>query len=683
MNKVRFGRSALAAAVAASSLSLSGCWLTDNDGAYIPDDDDMGLFAVAGNIPANGVCPEGGREIAAGLDTNFNSILDAGEITDRVQICSGTVVENMDGDLLQVTTLDTGSERCASGGYLVEAVRDGTVEKSFDVCNVVPDGNADTGEDTSTPEENTTEVETVATGSVAVSVPAEFDVPEEQPGGDFDGAMMFAGSAEAVAEPASVQAFAAPATSEPVRMAFASAGSTMEATNITASSLATREVASFVAERPVMSAGSDAGEVLQNFANQINTNNILPMRAANVSTGQLFGGIIYNGVYTLSVTNETNDATPTEVANALVSLLGVNAVGGEVTGLPASLASETPETEFRLFMIVMYQDQGTPEADDDKLVLIASVTPAAKLNTWENAISRLNSGRNVSAPGVTRTAGEQQFTVEGGSNLADFLFVIDNPGSMSDDQQSLADAADSFVNVMQSSGLDFQIGTINTSSTIELADTNEDGAFTNDLQEFRDDVVNQGTSGSATETGIYNAEQALLSTAQGDAEDGVVTAEGYPRSGSSLSVVILSDEPSQYTRRSAGGAEFDPQINLFTDRGYTVYSLVEESDAPYSQYDDLALATGGSFGNIGATQDFSAFMEEISKNAGGVSNRFELPENIDPVTIEVSKNGTVVPVSQDAQNGWIYRPLSNTVLLRGTALPVGGDVITIRYEVIN
>ncbi|ERP97597.1 hypothetical protein Q666_04395 [Marinobacter sp. ES-1] len=679
MNKVRFGRSALAAAMAASSLSLSGCWLTDNDGAYIPDDDDMGLFAVAGNIPANGVCPEGGREIAAGLDANFNSILDADEVTDRVQICSGTVVENMDGDLLRVTTLDTGSERCASGGYLVEAVRDGTVEKSFDVCNVVPDGNADTGEDTSTPEENTTEVETVATGSAAVSVPAEFDVPEEQPGGDFDGAMMFAGSSEAVAEPASVQAFAAPATSQPVRMAFASSASTMEATNTTASSLATREVASFVAERPVMSAGSDARDVLQNFADQINLGDN-GLSVANISTGQLFGGMIYNGVYTLSV---TNGAKPTEVANALVSLLGVNAVGGEVTGLPASLASETPETEFRLFMTVVYQDQGTPEADDDKLVLIASVTPAAKLNTWENAISRLNSGRNVSAPGVTRTAGEQQFTVEGGSNLADFLFVIDNSGSMSDDQQSLADAADSFVNVMQSSGLDFQIGTINTGETIELADTNEDGAFTNDLQEFRDDVVNQGTYGSATETGIYNAEQALLSTAQGDAEDGVVTAEGYPRSGSSLSVVILSDEPSQYTRRSAGGAEFDPQINLFTERGYTVYSLVDENDAPNSQYDDLALATGGSFGNIGATQDFSAFMEEISKNAGGVSNRFELPENVDPVTIEVRKNGTVVPVSQDAQNGWIYRPLSNTVLLRGTALPVGGDVITIRYEVIN
>lgn len=679
MNKVRFGRSALAAAVAASSLSLSGCWLTDNDGAYIPDDDDMGLFAVAGNIPANGVCPEGGREIAAGLDANFNGILDAGEITDRVQICSGTVVENMDGDLLRVTTLDTGSERCASGGYLVEAVRDGTVEKSFDVCNVVPDGNADTGEDTSTPEENTTEVETVATGSVAVSVPAEFDVPEEQPGGDFDGAMMFAGSSDAVAEPASVQAFAAPATSQPVRMAFASSASTMEATNTAASALTTREVASFVAERPVMSAGSDARDVLQNFADQINLGDN-GLSVANISTGQLFGGMIYNGVYTLSV---TNGAKPTEVANALVSLLGVNAVGGEVTGLPASLASETPETEFRLFMTVVYQDQGTPEADDDKLVLIASVTPAAKLNTWENAISRLNSGRNVSAPGVTRTAGEQQFTVEGGSNLADFLFVIDNSGSMSDDQQSLADAADSFVNVMQSSGLDFQIGAINTGETIELADTNEDGAFTNDLQEFRDDVVNQGTYGSATETGIYNAEQALLSTAQGDAEDGVVTAEGYPRSGSSLSVVILSDEPSQYTRRSAGGAEFDPQINLFTERGYTVYSLVDENDAPNSQYDDLALATGGSFGNIGATQDFSAFMEEISKNAGGVSNRFELPENVDPVTIEVRKNGTVVPVSQDAQNGWIYRPLSNTVLLRGTALPVGGDVITIRYEVIN
>jgi len=680
MNKVKFRQSVCATSAAVASLALSGCWLTDSNGSSNPDDNGQVLFAMAGNIKANGVCPEGGREIVAGLDVNANGVLDDSEISDRVQICSGAVVENTEGDILRVTTLDSGSDRCASGGYLVEAVRDGTVEKSFDVCNDIPDDGDDSGDDDSSDDENTTEVERVTTNTAEVSVPAEFSVPEQQPTGDFDGAMMFAGSSEPTAEPASVHVLSAPSTSGQVYRAFASSSRTMEATTTSASTLTTREVASFVSERPVMSAGSDAGEVLQNFANQINTNTEMEMHVANVSTGQLFGGIIYNGVYTLTV---GDGAKPTEVANSLVSLLGMNSIGGEVTGLPKSLASETIETEFRLFMTVVYQNQGTTESDDDKLVLVASITPTSMLNKWENAITRLNSGRNVSSPDVTRTPGEQQYTVEGGNNMADFLFVIDNSGSMSSNQNALADAADSFVNVMQSSGLDFRIGTINTGSTVELADTNGDGPFTDDLQEFRDDVVNQGTWGSATETGIYNAEQALLSTAMGDSTDGVVTVAGYPRLNASLSVVIVSDEPSQYTRRSDGGMEFDPQINLFTERGYTVYALIEETDAASSQYDDLALATGGSFGSISATQNFTAFMEEISKNAGGVSSSFKLPENIDPVTIEVRKNDQVVSVSQDALNGWIYRPLANTVLLRGTALPSDGDVITIRYEVIN
>ncbi|WP_323753998.1 vWA domain-containing protein [Marinobacter sp.] len=667
MNKVVFHRTVLAAAITASSLSMSGCGLTDNDGAYVPDDNDLALFAIANNVSSNGVCPEGGREIVAGLDRNLNGVLEADEISDTVQICSGSVVDATKSGLLKVTPLDSGNERCASGGFLVEAMRDDNVEKSFDVCNATPDNSQP---------DNTTEVSGVSTGSAEVSVPGEFDVPEQQPTGDFDGAMMFAGSGESAPEAIPMAVSASSESARTGRKAVAS--HSMQAAEAAPSAVTTREVASFVADRPVLSAGTNAGEVLQNFANQINSA-VNGLNVANVSTGQLFEGIIYNGIYTLTA---SDGAKPTQVANELVKLLGVNKLGGEVTGLPESLASESIETEFRLFMTVVYLDQDTPESDDDRLVLVASVTPTPLLNKWENAISRLNSGRNVSAPGVTRTPGEKSFTVEGGSNLADFLFVIDNSGSMSGDQQSLSEAADSFINVMQSSGLDFQIGTINTGSTIELADTNGDGAFTNDLQEFRDDVVNQGTSGSGTETGIYNAEQALQSTALGDAADGVVTAEGHPRSGASLSVVILSDEPSQYTRRS-GGVEFDPQINLFTERNYTVYSLIEESDASSSQYDDLALATGGSFGDIGGTEDFSAFMEEISKNAGGVSSSFELPENVDPVSIEVRKNSQVVPVSQGAENGWVYRPLSNTVLLRGTSTPAGGDVITIRYDVIN
>lgn len=665
MNKVRFQRSVLAAAVAASTISLAGCDFWDNDGAYLPDNDDLALFAATNNVTANGVCPEGGREVVAGLDRNVNGMLDTGEISDRVQICSGAVVENSNGGLLTVTTLEAGSERCTSGGFLVEAIHKNQVVRSFDVCSDVPTN----GE--SKPD-NTTEVVGVATSSAAISVPAEFEVPQQQPGGDFDGAVMFAGAA--VAQQTVAQALTLNDRSDPVRMAVASNELTMRAANTSAGA---REVTSFVADRPVLSAGSDAGQALQNFASQINMNT--EYTVANVSTGQIAGGIIYNGVYTLSA---GQNVKPTEVVNELLPILGINKEGGVITGLPEVLASEVSDSSYRLFMTVVYLDQGTAAADDDRLVLVASVTPASLLNKWENAISRLNSGRNVSAASVTRTPGEKQFTVAGGSNLADFLFVIDNSGSMSDNQNALADAADSFIGVMQSSGLDFAIGTINTGSTVELADTNSDGAFTSALTEFRDDVVGQGTSGSATETGIFNAEQALLSTALGDSADGVVTTEGYPRAGASLSVVILSDEKSQYERRS-GGVSFDPQINLFTERNYTVYSLIESADASDSQYDDLALATGGSFGDIGASQDLSAFMEEISKNAGGVSSSFELPEAVDPVTLEVRKNSQVVPVSQDALNGWIYRPLSNTVLLRGSALPTDGDVITIRYETIE
>lgn len=517
-------------------------------------------------------------------------------------------------------------------------------------------------------EANTTQIDRVGTGSGDVSIPAEFEQSQTQPEGDFEGALLFAGQK---VQPQTVSALNAGSPKKTLATAA-------QVRTIRAQALTSREVASFVAERPPLGAGGNARDVLEDLANQVSKDS--DFNLSNISTSQVGSDKIVSGSYSLK---SITAAKPTDVSNKLVKLLGINATGGKITNLPTALGSEVALSDYRLNMTVLYYDQGTSDEADDRIILQSSLVAESELSTWENAITRLTSGRNVFPSNATRSPGQTKFTTSATSKKADFLFVVDNSGSMGGEQTALSKAADSFSSVLSSSGLDFSIGTINTSSTIELADTNGDGPFTQDLSEFKLDVTNQGTNGSATETGIHNAEQALLSTAEGDTTDGVVTAEGYPRADASLSVVIMSDEDSQYTDRSDGGKEFVADNNLFISRGYAVYALIEPGDATRSQYDDLALSSGGSFGDIQDIDNFDNLMSDISKNAGGVANSYKLPDNVDATTIEVRKNGVVVPVGTDSTNGWIYNKASNTVFLRGESVPVEDDTVQLRYTLVE
>lgn len=723
--------------LAISTLLIAGCDFFSNDN---DDKQEINLLTATSNVIDSGACVNGGTEFSAGLDTNENGSLDTDEISDSVQICGDTIVDSGNGHIYNIDELAFGDQRCSTGGFIIRAENNNKVVETATVCNSSADGTDDlinsvsanpaspaindpftltvalarqpveneifsiswknlttdevlnettetingnasategdiTFEVTVTSDQgveeknqitisvltsNTTSYDSVSTQSKQVSVPAEFEQPNAQPQGNFDGAMFFAGD-NATAQSAST---------------IKSSQARVNA--IRAQALTQRAVASFVAERPTLSAGSDARSVLENFANVISSSQGFSL--SNISTGQIGNGQVFLGIYRLE-----SDVlkTPTEINNDLVQLIGINQQGGQITNLPSALVNEMADLNYRLYMTVVYLDQQTSDLSDDKVVVLSSLVRENELSAWENSITRFTSGRNVNAQGSIQTPGSSDFSVNASSQKADFLFVVDNSGSMSDNQQALADAADAFISVIESSGLDLNIGTINTGRSIELADTNQDGAFTSDLTEFKADVINQGTYGSATETGIYNSEQALLSVALGDSEDGVVTTEGHPREGAVLSVVILSDEQSQYTQRSSLGVEFDPQNNLFLDRHYTVYALVEGSDNNDSQYDDLAAATGGSFADIDNSDNFIPLMEEISKNAGGATNSFKLPENVDPSSLEVKKNGLVVPIAASSNDGWTYRPLSNTVLLRGTAKAETGDDVKIRYVTVN
>ena len=144
-----------------------------------------------------------------------------------------------------------------------------------------------------------------------------------------------------------------------------------------------------------------------------------------------------------------------------------------------------------------------------------------------------------------------------------------------------------------------------------------------------------------------------------------------------LSVIILSDEKSQYTSRS-GYITFDPSNNLFIDRGYTVYSIINTYINSSSQYDDLAINTNGLIADISNTSNYSTIMNTIAQKASGNLGYKLTNENVIESTIYVKVND--VEVAHDNTNGWKYIPAYNSILFYGTAVPKDGDKISVSYS---
>lgn len=448
----------------------------------------------------------------------------------------------------------------------------------------------------------TVPVEELTLSSNVVFLPSGFETPTTQPTGDFVGMPVRAGQGE-------VAGFAAETT----------AGGATDAQSVVS------------ADEGILSADTSISGLS--------------------SIGSNTQGDLYTARYVLTYGSQVEAS---DVRNKLIELIGLSQSGGSVSGLPTGIGATTT-TSFRFIITVKY-------VSSTEVVKTVAVTPEASYTTYEAEINAFVDGTNIATAGTVRATTQDTFTAASGGTAADFLFVVDNSGSMSNEQTAVSQAAGDFWSALSSSGLDFHVGVITTDS-----DTLRGSGFTDVQTTFEADVT-AGTSGSGTETGIYYAESAL-------SPGGTVEAAGYPRPGASMSVIVLSDEDSQYTSRA--GAAFDPSSNLFVSNGYRFYSIINTSDA--GQYDDLSSATNGTVADINDLTVFSQIMNTIAGDAGGASSSYQLSRTgVISATINVTVNGSAV--AKSTTDGWSYVSSSNTIVFYGSALPAGGASIVVDYE---
>lgn len=453
-------------------------------------------------------------------------------------------------------------------------------------------------------------------------------------------------------------------------------------------SLGDRDLVSFAAARDASSMENKAQDIIENIEDVLSdfgtTSSIFKQNLA--STNEIVTGYIF----------ETDaETTATDIVNKILggAALSPDADDNELDNPAESLEDELTSQKFEVFIGVLFvpSSDAIESAEEgqilaanvaeatDQVVILGAIVPTELAPAYSGLSKGVASTSNIGAKGTAPVTTSETFTIPQETPKVDFLFVIDNSGSMSDDQDTISDAADTFFKTISGQTLDYKLATITTDSSI-LRDTNEDGGFTSSEEEFKLDVK-PGTGGHYDETGIFYAEEALKDKSKGDDSTGTVIDEGYPRVGAALSIIMFTDEPDFYNSISSrnSGTTFDAADNLFIDRNYQVYGILNEnqSESRDDGYVDLINNTNGSYADIRNLQALERIMEQMALESSTASSPVKLTKTPISTSLQVTKNGS--EVVKNADNGWQYNEGNKTLSFYGDASLSPNDDVKVNY----
>ncbi len=255
---------------------------------------------------------------------------------------------------------------------------------------------------------------------------------------------------------------------------------------------------------------------------------------------------------------------------------------------------------------------------------------------------------------------------QGGVSVADVLFVVDNSGSMGDEQTALATNFPAFVDIVEGVGMDYRLGVVTTDSAVlqgpPVEATDADPASTFAAQAL------VGSWGSGYELALDMAWQAL--------DPSLGTNPGFLRDGAALDIVIVTDEPNQSFTfptpldwvTAFQGLRPDPTSVTISDitGGPSGCFGAGGSASAAPTFTQVSALTDGVSGLV-CNADWSATLEELAWSTTGRRSFFELSEAPIPETIEVSWEGTVVA-------GWTYDADANAVVFSAGSVPGEGEI---------
>ncbi|MGQ0507720.1 MAG: choice-of-anchor D domain-containing protein [Myxococcaceae bacterium] len=309
----------------------------------------------------------------------------------------------------------------------------------------------------------------------------------------------------------------------------------------------------------------------------------------------------------------------------------------------------------------------------------------------------------LSGEGITKPTQTDRFFQDARSQV-DVLFVIDNSGSMMEEQQSLGQNFAAFLTAAQAAQVDYRIGVTTTgiesspggwSSCPGGVEGGEAGRLF-PVNGSSPRIITPTTQNAAqvfaanvqvgwchwNEQGLEGAYRAL-STPLANSADDPSTAEasdgnlGFLRPNAKLVVLFVTDEddfspqPVAFYEtffRSLKGNE-PSLLSLSAIVGPENLATCPTASSTGSRYLQLARATGGVTENI-CTPNWAESLKNISNNTFGPKRRFPLTQRpADPAQIVVVRDGQVV------SSGYTYDATNNAVVFDESApLSLGAEI---------
>lgn len=306
---------------------------------------------------------------------------------------------------------------------------------------------------------------------------------------------------------------------------------------------------------------------------------------------------------------------------------------------------------------VQFYTTSSDEIDDSIIAIVESNDP-------DEAVVQ----SQIQIPVISGEYKEETFEIQEAKS-ADIIIVVDNSGSMREEQTELALNAQLFINELKLSGIDYKIGVITTDSSAYVGQIITD--FTPDPAASLASQVIVGTYGNSTEMGLYEAKCALSST--GFAAPG----GSFLRSGARLSIVWISDE-DDFSIGDVGSYAHDFWSKKSSPGEVSVWAIIGDPvlgcqyAEPGDRYYDITSIMGGGWTSI-CSDDWGSPLSSVAGDVG-VDSVLELSGSPAPATITVEVNGV-------QEWDWVYVVSENSVSFNPGHIPSIGSRVIVRYQV--
>ena len=299
------------------------------------------------------------------------------------------------------------------------------------------------------------------------------------------------------------------------------------------------------------------------------------------------------------------------------------------------------------------------------IYVILAITDKSKNN--KDDLAELIDDGAINRKGADNSKTDE-FTYKEAKLKSDILFVMDDSGSMREEQKAASDAiTKTFEQAMKDNSVDWKATVIGTEEGRNY-DKNIKNPSINNISKLSSQLK-MGTRGW-DEVGLKRAYNYL--------KNNKITV----RKDSKLSIVYISDEVCHTELKELGITDIND--SYFVKEGIKINVIIPENNryaGRGTRANDLAYKaaniTGGEVANLrNYKSGYDAMMQKISDDSAGQASKIILSEK-NPIapSIKVFADGVVIPTDR-----WNYNNANNSIVFIKSSLPKDGTIIKVTYK---